>query len=677
MFRIKRLYIFIIQAFTPYFAMTLGICLFIILMQFLWVQIENFVGKGIDIPVLAELFLYAALSFVPMALPLAILLASLMTFGGLGERLELLAIKASGVSLLRAMKPLIVLMILITIGSFLFQNEVTPRINIKFRTLLFSIKQKSPELDIPEGAFYNGIDKYSIYVKRKDKETRMLHDVMIYDASNGFDKLSVIVCDSAKMRTAEDKTFLLLTLYNGQDFSMMSKKNNYRTNPFSTNEQYVIRESFKKKEMIRLFDTNFNRMDESIYEGMQIAKNVSRLTHDIDSMRIVLDSLNKIDRKIVFNNYYVYNNDNINKTSEKNDQIPETLKENNINKKSERISLDSLMNTLREDDKLRIFESSAAIAENNTNTFIFQTMPKSSLQKNIRFHEVERSHKFALAFACIVFFFIGAPLGAIIRKGGIGMPVVISVIFFIIYHILDNVGLKMAQNGVCAIWQGVWLSSIILFPIGIFLSYKAVNDSALFNTEAYGKFLRKILFIRPRLIDESETQINLEEIKDLSVYDNHKQLIADLSVLDNNMLKDVIKNYKQYRYSPIVQPIGLSILKSRGDNLSDIKLRNLHIEDAQFNLKEFIKNTKFAILSLISAFIAIIFHPFIYISFVIYTLFIIRAWLNYLDFYHAINHKQNTGKLTIKTLIFYVLSIVFVFYLKNEMTKELKNLEHH
>ena len=264
MFRIKRLYIFIIQAFTPYFAMTLGICLFIILMQFLWVQIENFVGKGIDIPVLAELFLYAALSFVPMALPLAILLASLMTFGGLGERLELLAIKASGVSLLRAMKPLIVLMILITIGSFLFQNEVTPRINIKFRTLLFSIKQKSPELDIPEGAFYNGIDKYSIYVKRKDKETRMLHDVMIYDASNGFDKLSVIVCDSAKMRTAEDKTFLLLTLYNGQDFSMMSKKNNYRTNPFSTNEQYGIRESIKKKEMIRLFATNFNIMDESI-----------------------------------------------------------------------------------------------------------------------------------------------------------------------------------------------------------------------------------------------------------------------------------------------------------------------------------------------------------------------------------------------------------------------------
>lgn len=686
MFRIKRLHTFIIQAFTPYFAMTLGICLFILLMQFLWKQIENFVGKGIELPIMGELFFYAALSFVPMALPLAILLASLMTFGGLGERLELLAIKASGVSLLMAMKSLIILMIIVSIGSFFFQNEVTPRINLKFSTLLYSIKQKTPELDIPEGAFYSGIDKYSIYVKKKDKETRMLHDVMIYDASNGFNKLSVIVCDSAKLRTAEDKTFLLLTLYEGQNFSTMSKKNDRYINPFTKNDQYILRESFKKKEMIRLFDTNFNRKDESIYQGVQISKNYSQLSHDIDSMRTDLDSLNKIDRKIIYDNYFSFRNDqnyrenyetNIVTPTDNQQEVKKTSPDNKPQYNSERISLDSTMSTFREADKMRIFENATSIAENNINTVFFKTMPKTSLQKNIRLHEVERSRKFALAFACIVFFLIGAPLGAIIRKGGIGMPVVISVIFFIIYYIFDNIGVKMSRDGVWPIWQGVWLSTIVLFPVGIFLTYKAVNDSALFNTEAYGNFIRKMLYIRPRIIDENETHVNIEKIKKLSEYENEQQLIADLSVLDNNMLKDVIKNYQQYKYSPIVQPIGLSILKSRGDNLTDIRLRKHQTEEAQHNLREFVKNIQFAILSLISGLLALIAPTFVFAALAGYVIFLLRAWINYLDFNYTINHRQKIGKLIIKALLLYTLCIVFGPYLNKEMKKNLNNIEHY
>lgn len=686
MFRIKRLHTFIIQAFTPYLAMTLGICLFILLMQFLWKQIENFVGKGIELPIMGELFFYAALSFVPMALPLAILLASLMTFGGLGERLELLAIKASGVSLLMAMKSLIILMIIVSIGSFFFQNEVTPRINLKFSTLLYSIKQKTPELDIPEGAFYSGIDKYSIYVKKKDKETRMLHDVMIYDASNGFNKLSVIVCDSAKLRTAEDKTFLLLTLYEGQNFSTMSKKNDRYINPFTKNDQYILRESFKKKEMIRLFDTNFNRKDESIYQGVQISKNYSQLSHDIDSMRTELDSLNKIDRKIIYDNYFSFRNEqNYRENYETNIVTPtgnqqeekNTSADNKPQYNSERISLDSTISTFREADKMRIFENATSIAENNINTVFFKTMPKTSLQKNIRLHEVERSRKFALAFACIVFFLIGAPLGAIIRKGGIGMPVVISVIFFIIYYIFDNIGVKMSRDGVWPIWQGVWLSTIVLFPVGIFLTYKAVNDSALFNTEAYGNFIRKMLYIRPRIIDENETHVNIEKIKKLSEYENEQQLIADLSVLDNNMLKDVIKNYQQYKYSPIVQPIGLSILKSRGDNLTDIRLRKHQTEEAQHNLREFVKNIQFAILSLISGLLALIAPTFIFAALAGYVIFLLRAWINYLDFNYTINHRQKIGKLIIKALLLYTLCIVFGPYLNKEMKKNLNNIEHY
>ena len=237
MLRIKRLYTFIIQTFIPVFMMTFIICLFIVLMQFIWRYVEDFVGKGLDNAVLAELFLYAALTLIPMALPLSLLLASLMAFGSLGERLELLAIKASGVSLLKTMQPLIILVACISIGAFFFQNEAMPRIQVKFRSLMISIKQKSPELDIPEGSFYSGIDNYSLYVKKKDPKTKMLKEVMIYDTSEGFDNMSVFVCDSAMMRITEDKKYLLLNLYTGQRFANFRQtdlaSNTSRNNQFT------------------------------------------------------------------------------------------------------------------------------------------------------------------------------------------------------------------------------------------------------------------------------------------------------------------------------------------------------------------------------------------------------------------------------------------------------------
>ncbi|QIK61323.1 YjgP/YjgQ family permease [Dysgonomonas sp. HDW5A] len=483
MLRIKRLYLYILQTFVPVFFMTFAICLFIILMQFLWKYVEDLVGKGLDTHVLAELFLYAALTLVPMALPLAILLASLMSFGNLGERYELLAIKAAGISLLRAMRPLIILMVLVCIGAFFFQNDIIPKINVKFRTLMISVKQKSPELDIPEGSFYSGIDNYNIYVKTKDKETGTLRDVMIYDVSKGFDNMAVIVCDSAKMKMSSNKDYLQLNLYNGQQFANF-KQSGLGDRATVRNDKFVpySRENFKEKEVIIPFDANFNRMDEASMDGTQIAKNVSQLRASVDSLTTIVDSLNINDRKVMLKYTYLsYRNNYQTDTT----QVQEE-------KLDYSYSLDSVLNSLSPSERVSVYSEAMSRAEANKNDFMFRSISKIDTQKKIRQHNVELQRKFTLSFACLIFFFIGAPLGAIIRKGGLGMPVVVSVILFIIYYIIDNLGYKMARDGVWAVWQGVWLSSFILFPLGVFITYKAINDSALFNADAYRNYYVKL-----------------------------------------------------------------------------------------------------------------------------------------------------------------------------------------
>ena len=483
MLRIKRLYLYILQTFVPVFFMTFAICLFIILMQFLWKYVEDLVGKGLDTHVLAELFLYAALTLVPMALPLAILLASLMSFGNLGERYELLAIKAAGISLLRAMRPLIILMVLVCIGAFFFQNDIIPKINVKFRTLMISVKQKSPELDIPEGSFYSGIDNYNIYVKTKDKETGTLRDVMIYDVSKGFDNMAVIVCDSAKMKMSSNKDYLQLNLYNGQQFANF-KQSGLGDRATVRNDKFVpySRENFKEKEVIIPFDANFNRMDEASMDGTQIAKNVSQLRASVDSLTTIVDSLNINDRKVMLKYTYLSyrNNYQTDTTHVQEDKLDYSY------------SLDSVLNSLSPSERVSVYSEAISRAEANKNDFMFRSISKIDTQKKIRQHNVELQRKFTLSFACLIFFFIGAPLGAIIRKGGLGMPVVVSVILFIIYYIIDNLGYKMARDGVWAVWQGVWLSSFILFPLGVFITYKAINDSALFNADAYRNYYVKL-----------------------------------------------------------------------------------------------------------------------------------------------------------------------------------------
>lgn len=484
MFYIKRLYRFILKSFLPLFLMTFFICLFIVLMQFLWRYVDEMVGKGLEMSVLAELFFYAAVTMVPMALPLAILLASLMTFGNLGERLELLAIKAAGISLLQIMRPLVIFLIFVAIGAFFFQNNVLPKSQVKMWTLLYSMRQKSPELDIPEGVFYDQISGYNLYVKKKDHKTGMLYDVMIYDMSSGFDNAMIILADSGKLKMTDDKEHLFLTLYSGESFE------NLRDQRTSTGNNIPYRrETFSLKEIMIAFDANFNRMDDGIMQNQYIGKDLAALQSSIDSMTQRVDSIgDNYARSLRSSGYFSLHGRSGMRMTE-----ADSVREQKALAEAKTVNLDSLFDGGSLQRKQLYLDRAVARAERYKADYEFRSYTLTDENKVIRRHQIEMYKKFTLSFACIIFFFIGAPLGAIIRKGGLGMPVVVSVFMFIFYYIIDNSGYKLARDGRWEVWEGMWLSSAVLLPLGIFLTYKAVKDSAVFNPDVYINFFRKLI----------------------------------------------------------------------------------------------------------------------------------------------------------------------------------------
>ncbi len=480
---IKRMYMFMLESFLPLFVMTFFITLFIVLMQFLWRYIDDLVGKGLGVDVIAELFFYAALTMIPMALPLAILLASLMTFGNLGEQFELTAMKASGVSLLRSMKPLIALIILIAIGAFFFQNNVLPIAQTKMWTLLYSMRQKSPEVEIPEGVFYDQIPGYNLFVETKNSDTGTLYNMMIYDVSKGFENSSIILADSGRLAFSEDQTHLFLKLWNGESFENLKEAaSNMRNVPYR-------RESFKDKEILVTFDANFNRLDEQGMRNQYVGKNLSELQATIDSVGLRVDSVGAIyagdlrRQPIVGTSAY--------KTAYDGKRYTYT-KDDGSEKAGRLVDIDSLFRAGGAQQRSYI-QSALNIARRNKQNYEFKALAMSEDRETIRRHAIELQKKFTLSFACIIFFFIGAPLGAIIRKGGLGMPLVISVFLFIFYYIIDNTGYKLARDGRWEVWEGMWLSAAVLLPLGIFFTYKAVNDSAVFNADAYRNFIRRLL----------------------------------------------------------------------------------------------------------------------------------------------------------------------------------------
>ena len=475
MFHFKKIDSYIFKRFFTLFLMTFLICIFILLMQFLWKHVAELVGKGIGWSVLGEFFVYAIFSLVPMALPLAILLASLMTYGNLGENFELTAMKAAGVSLFRIMRPLTLFISFVCIGAFYFSNYVLPVAQTKLWTLIFSLRQKSPEFDIPVGEFYSGIEGINIYVRAKQKH--LLKDLMIYDFSGGFENATVMVSDSGRVQFTADNKYILLSLYDGESFENLK---NQRISS-STNSIPYRRETFRTKEILLDFNTEFNRFDESLLQDQHVSKNFKQLTHSIDSVSKIANSRSSSQAKDIVDQHF------LGREVLKGKLINDSLKNN-----KKQLNADSLFLSLNQQSMIRASSMAMERAKTMKDLIDYNKMMLNEPVNYVLRHEIERHRKFTLSFACLIFFFIGAPLGAIIRKGGLGAPVVISVIMFIIYYIIDNTGYKMAREELWPVYEGMWLSSAVLLPVGIFITYKAVVDATLFNPEQYIKMWNSI-----------------------------------------------------------------------------------------------------------------------------------------------------------------------------------------
>ena len=467
--RIKKLDIFVLKSFLLLFSGTFFICLFIFMMQFLWRYVDELVGKGLEMSVLAQFFFLSALTLIPLSLPLSILLAALMTFGNFGERYELLSMKAAGIPLLRIIRPVVLFCVFLGILSFFFQNVVGPKAQKELWTLLVSMKQKSPEVDIPEGVFYSDIEGYNIYVKHKDRETGMLQDVLIYNFSDGFENAHIIWAEEGKLELTADKKHLFLHLFNGEQFENLKSQS-----VISKNVPYR-RESFKEKHTLIAFDTNFEMVDGNFLNQRSDIKNMREISLTIDSLNMYADSVGKA----------LYT-----------DAMERTYKKPALtasdSAKIERqhltvINTDSIFNSLTSSQKLSTLNTTSRRVKSLASDWSLKSFTTKDADGRIRGHRSDWHKKITLSLACIIFFFIGAPLGAIIRKGGLGMPVVISVLIFVLYYIIDSGATRVAKSGEMNIVLGTWMSTIILAPLGGFLTYKSNKDSVVFKRHIFKK----------------------------------------------------------------------------------------------------------------------------------------------------------------------------------------------
>lgn len=460
--------------------MTFFIALFILLMQFLWKWIDELVGKGLEWYIIGELMTHASITLIPMALPLAILLSSIMTFGNLGENYELVALKSAGISLFRIMAPLIFFIGAISIGAFYFSNYVMPFTYLKMSALLFDIRQQSPELSIKEGAFFNDIDGYSIKVAKKDYKTGLLREIMVYDHTSRKGNTQVTIADSGYMNMSADERFLILDLYNGYTYleaDEEKKRRSIRTYPFR-------RDAFEEQNLMFQMDANnLDRTDEGLFKKHYQVLNLEQLNYSVDSLNEKYSS-----RQTMFSNNLLRTN--YFKKESKN-EVADSIAFSYV-KVADATLFDSLMHSIDIKKKEQLVTLAQNFARSAKGYIESTEKDLNGQRKWIRKHEIEWHRKFTLSFACIVLFFIGAPLGAIIRKGGLGMPVVVSVFFFILYYLISITGEKFVREDIWPAYQGMWLSSAILLPLGIYLTYKAANDSVILSIDTQLQAIKKL-----------------------------------------------------------------------------------------------------------------------------------------------------------------------------------------
>jgi len=474
----KKLDWFILKSYLGPLVMTFFISLFILLMQFVWKYIDDLVGKGLEWHIIARLLFLASSTFVPLALPLAILLSSLMMFGNLGEHYELVAAKSAGISLIRIMRPLIIVSFLISGLAFYFSNVVLPVANLKFLSLLFDVREKKLAFNIKEGVFYNGIEGYVIRVGKKDEDGNTIRDVMIYDHIKHRGNTSVTLAEWGKMELTPDKRFLVFRLYNGINYEeRVDLRNAGKTRPFQRtkfNEQY---QSFD------LSGFQLTRTDEKLFKSNYEMLNVSQLEHSMDSIKKSIIKDDSAFQKNLVRNYSNFSQYDLTKEGK--------LAKDSTQKKVSGVILANFKPAERQGIIQSARNAAIFMKENLTQN----KENRYNRNKLLHKHEIVFHKKFTFSIACFLLFFIGAPFGAIIRKGGLGLPAVISTVFFVLFWVLSFIGEKYTVEGVLPAYQGMWIAPSVLLPIGIFLTYKASVDASLFDIESWLRFFTKLLRI--------------------------------------------------------------------------------------------------------------------------------------------------------------------------------------
>ena len=473
----KTIHKLVLKAYLGPLIMTFFIVTFVLMMNFVWRFIEDLTGKGLSADVILELIFYATINMIPLGLPLAMLLAGIMTMGNMGENFELQAMKSAGMSLMRIMQPLIIVTFLISIGSFFLVNNLVPYAYKRSMIILSDIKRQKQVLEFKDGLFFNGIhEDMSIRVEHQDPETGLLHNVLIYDSRSQGGNMTTTMAETGYIRLSDDKKFLLVTLYNGDNYQQTRNTRWYTKNS-------LRHDKFDMQDMtIRMEGFDFQQSDNAMVNSSQ-AKNIVELQHAIDSLDVTV-------AEAVARSYDPLLRDNLFTNDIQVLQLPDSMR---IDKSAfVDVNLLDSIKTLPLREQSEIFKTAKTMANNSRNSFSYdEGSAKDGLNQLYR-SKNDWHKKLSLPFSVIIFFLIGAPLGAIIRKGGMGTPIVISVIFFVIYYVISLSGEKMAKEGTWSSFTGIWISSFILTPIAIYLMIKATNDSSLLDTDWYDAQFKKI-----------------------------------------------------------------------------------------------------------------------------------------------------------------------------------------
>ena len=467
----KKINLLVLKAFAGPFLGTFFISMFLFLMLFLWKYIDDLVGKGLEWHVVARLLFFSLADLVPMALPLAVLLSSLMTFGNLSESYEMVALKASGVSIYRALMPAFLVIVFLSLLTFYVSNIVIPKANLEAKSLLWDIRNKKPAFDIKEGVFYNGIEGYQIKIGSKDKDNETIRDVLIYENKPGYSELSIVRAESGVMKLSDDKRLLYFTLFKGTRYEELVDNANYQKTLPSTVTFFD-----EQKITFDLSDLDLKQTDKELFKGSAVMMNINELQYAIDSSRKEIRKRQTTTRDYL-RPYY---------------PDPKLLMQGANVKDSPVLVNDTVILNFSKENRFNILELALGSTRNLKSIIESSAQQLQDIKNDDRMFTIKWHEKFTLSFVLIVLFLLAAPLGTIIRKGGLGMPMVVSIVMFILYYVINMIGIKMGREGVLPEWAGAWLASLLLLPVGIFVLNRAANESAIFDKEKYQKIIERV-----------------------------------------------------------------------------------------------------------------------------------------------------------------------------------------